>query len=118
MADVSVVAGAMRITLTLPESLAAVHRRTLTVPISSITDVTAVADIFGQVRGLRLPGTGWPNRIAIGTWRGGRGRQSFRDFALIHRPGPGVVVSTSGDPYDRILIGLAEPQELVAELRA
>ena len=118
MADVSVVDGTMHITLTVPESLAAVHGRTLDVPISSITDVTAVDDIFGQVRGLRMPGTGWPNRIAIGTWRGGRGQAKFRDFALIHRPGPGVVVSTSGVPYDRILIGLPQPEELVEERRA
>ena len=36
---------------------------------------------------------------------------------LVHSKGPGVVVTTTGQGYDRLVIGTQEPDALVAALR-
>jgi hypothetical protein len=76
-----------------------------------------VRNVLGQVRGLRTPGASVPGRTAIGTWHGMADGRAFRDFVLIRRPGPGVVITTSGQ-YDRVLLDSDEPQQLAAQLGA
>ena len=115
MATVSVVDGALHIELTVPERVFSLHRANETVPLREIRGVRVVRDILGQLRGLRMPGAGIPGVVAIGTWRGTIDGRRFHDFALIHRAGPGVVISTEGE-YDRLLIGVDEPEEFADEL--
>ena len=69
--------------------------------------------------GLRLPGTGIPGSVMIGTWHGkdADGRE-YKDFAVVHRSGPGVVVHASGAEYDRVLIESDEAETLAARIRA
>jgi hypothetical protein len=62
------------------------------VPLSAVTAVRAVDDPWPELRGIRAPGTGLPNVIAVGTRRGGFGK----DFAAVHGKGPAVVVELEG----------------------
>ena len=52
---------------------------------SAVTAVRVVDDPWPELRGMRAPGTGLPNVIAVGTRRGGFGK----DFAAVHGNGPG-----------------------------
>lgn len=115
MSSVTVRDCALRIELTVPERVFSLHGANIDVPLSEIRSVRIVPDIHGQLRGLRMPGAGIPGLLAIGTWRGTADGRTFHDFALIHRAGPGVVVTTTGY-YARLLIGSDEPEVLVADL--
>jgi hypothetical protein len=70
------------------------------VPLSSVTAVRAVDDPWPELRGIRAPGTGLPNVIAVGTRRGNFGR----DFAAVHGKGPAVVVELEGADYGRLVV--------------
>jgi hypothetical protein len=118
MAIVIVEDGAVRVRLGLAERLLAARRRDIVIAKDAITNVEAVADILAYRRGLRMPGTG-TRSIMLGTWRGtgGDGRK-FKDFAAVHRPGPGVVVHASGADYDRVLLESDDAEALAARIRA
>jgi hypothetical protein len=58
------------------------------VPLAAVTAVRVVEDAWPELRGIRAPGTGVPQVIAVGTRRGGFGK----DFAAVHGTGPAVVV--------------------------
>jgi hypothetical protein len=70
------------------------------VPLSAVTAVRSVDDPWPELRGIRAPGTGLPNVIAVGTRRGGFGK----DFAAVHGKGPAVVVELEGAPYGRFVV--------------
>jgi uncharacterized protein len=115
MADVTVAEGALHIVLTVPERVFSLHGHRVVVPLDQIRSVRVVRDVLGQLRGLRMPGAGVPGRVAIGTWRGTVDGRAFHDFVLVRTAGPGVVITTSGD-YDRVVLGVDEPEELAAQL--
>ena len=69
-------------------------------PLSSVTSAHSVDDVWQELRGMRAPGTGVPGTLAVGTWRGGFGK----DFAVVHGHGPGVVVEVAGEEYVRLLV--------------
>ena len=70
------------------------------VPLSAVTAVRAVDDPWPELRGIRAPGTGLPNVIAVGTRRGSFGK----DFAAVHGKGPAVVVELEGAAYGRLVV--------------
>ena len=70
------------------------------VPLTAVTAVRAVDDPWSELRGIRAPGTGVPNVIAVGTRRGNFGR----DFAAVHGKGPAVVVELAGADYGRFVV--------------
>jgi hypothetical protein len=72
------------------------------VPLSAVTAVRAVDDPWPELRGIRAPGTGLPNVIAVGTRRGKFGK----DFAAVHGKGPAVVVELEGVDYERLIVTL------------
>jgi hypothetical protein len=117
MAEVGIDDGVLRVRLSTAEKLLALHGRDIEVPLTEITAIETVEEIYGQLRGLRLPGTGLPGVLAIGTWRGRADGEAFHDFALIHRRGPGVVVATNGGDYARILLSTDDPQAMVDALK-
>ena len=55
------------------------------VPLSSVTGARSVDDLWQELRGMRAPGTGVSGTLAVGTRRGGFGK----DFAVVHGHGPG-----------------------------
>ena len=80
------------------EKLEAVHGD-VAVPLGSVRAVRAVLTAWPELRGVRAPGTGIPNVIAVGTRRGAFGR----DFAVVHGKGPAVVVELEGTQFARLI---------------
>src|SRR5271154_481328 len=70
------------------------------VPLTRVTAVRSVDDPWPELRGIRAPGTGLPNVIAVGTRRGRFGK----DFAAVHGKGPAVVVELEGAEYGRLVV--------------
>jgi hypothetical protein len=70
------------------------------VPLAAVTAVRSVDDPWPELRGIRAPGTGMPNVIAVGTRRGSFGK----DFAAVHGKGPAVVVELEGAAYGRLVV--------------
>jgi hypothetical protein len=80
------------------------------VPLSAVTAVRFVDDPWPELRGIRAPGTGLPNVIAVGTRRGAFGK----DFAAVHGNGPAVVVELADAAYGRFVV-TAEDAAVVAK---
>ncbi|HEV2360890.1 MAG TPA: hypothetical protein VGS21_04235 [Acidimicrobiales bacterium] len=70
------------------------------VPVSSVTSVRAVDSAWPELRGLRAPGTGIPQVIAVGTRRGSFGK----DFAVVHGTGPAIVIDLRDADYERLIV--------------
>jgi hypothetical protein len=117
MAEIDVDDGALLIALTATERMLALRRRDLVVPLTQVSTVVPVERALGAVRGWRV-GSAWPGRFAMGTWHGRVDGVRFRDFVLVHSPGPGVVLSLDGGEYDRIVFDYADPDQFVAAVRA
>ncbi len=82
------------------------------VPLSAVAEVTVSHDPWRDVRGLRAPGTGWPGRIALGTWR----RRGGKDFVAIYRGRPAVVVRLRDGPFRRLLVSCDDADGVAASL--
>jgi hypothetical protein len=83
------------------------------VPLSSVTAVRVVEDPWPELRGIRAPGTGLPDVIAVGTRRGGFGK----DFAAVHGKGPAVVVELQGAEYGRLVVSADDADAVASSLR-
>jgi len=95
----------------LAERAEALHRD-LTVPRSAVTGVRVVADGLAEVRGLKMPGTGIPGVIMVGTWINREGST----FAVCHGRGPAIVIDLAGQHVDRIVMTVDNPEDAVTEL--
>jgi hypothetical protein len=84
------------------------------VPLRSVTTVRVVDDAWTQLRGMRAPGTGLPEVIAVGTRRGGFGK----DFAAVHGTGPAVVVELEGCEFSRLVVTSGDAAESAGSIRA
>jgi hypothetical protein len=62
--------------------------------------IPGVDEAVARLRGIRAPGTGLPNVIAVGTRRGDFGK----DFAAVHGKGPAVVVELAAAAYGRLVV--------------
>ncbi len=109
MAELSIDGDELVIGLSRWEQLGAL-RGDLRVPVSAIAGVREVAAASRELRGFRAPGTGWPGRIALGTWRGRFGK----DFVATYRREPGVVIELQGQPFSRLIISGDVPSALLA----
>lgn len=99
--------------LSLLEKLEGAHGD-IAVPLSSVASVRAVDSAWEELRGIRAPGTGFPGVIAVGTRRGGFGK----DFAAVHGGGPAVVVELEGAPYGRLVATVDDAEGVAAAIRA
>ncbi len=70
------------------------------VPLSAVRAVRSVDEPWPELRGIRAPGTGIPNVIAVGTRRGSFGK----DFAAVHGKGHAVVVELDGTDFARLIV--------------
>ncbi len=84
------------------------------VPLAAVTAVRVVDDPWPELRGLRAPGTGLPQVIAVGTRRGGFGK----DFAAVHGTGPAVVVELAGAEFGRLVVTSDDAAAMAAAIRA
>ena len=97
--------------LTAAEHLEGAHGD-IVVPMSSISTMRESDDLWSELRGIRAPGTGIPGIIALGTRRGRFGK----DFAAVHGKGPGVVIELRDQEFDRLVLSVADPEAVMAEL--
>ncbi len=79
---------------------------------AAVVSARAVPDGMEEVHGLRLPGTGLPGVIMVGTWR----EAQRVTFAVCHGRGPAVVLELTGQRYDRIVVTVENPEDVVARL--
>lgn len=99
--------------LTAAEKLEGMHR-TIRIPLEAVTAVRAVDDAWGELRGLRAPGTGIPGVIAVGTRRG----TDVKDFAAVHGKGPAVVVELEGAQFGRLVASVDDAPATAAAITA
>ena len=83
------------------------------VPAAAVREVRVTQTPFRELRGMRAPGTGWPGVIALGTWRGGGGK----DFAALYRGGPAVIVELDNAEYRRLLVSAQNAADVAETLR-
>jgi hypothetical protein len=88
------------------EVLGALHGP-VRVPLASVTDLDATNDVWSELRGLRVPGTGIPGLVALGTWR----YSGSKDFVAVYGRS-GVVVTLSGSSWSRLLVSSREPRRV------
>ena len=98
--------------LTPLEKLGAL-RGSFRIPRSALRAVRVAADPWSELRGIRAPGTGIPRVIALGTRRGGGGR----DFTAVYRRRPAVVLELEGAVFDRVVLCVDNPEKVAADLR-
>ncbi|MBW1638854.1 MULTISPECIES: hypothetical protein [Microbacterium] len=88
------------------------QRGNLHIERSAITKVQLTDDAWTWLRGIRAPGTHIPGVLAAGTWQSASGK----DFVLIRRRRPSVVIDLVGAEYERLILttrhGLALAQAL------
>ncbi len=83
------------------------------VPLSAVTAIRVVDDAWPEQRGIRAPGTGVPNVIAVGTRRSGFGK----NFAAVHGTGPAIVVELAGADYGRLVVTSDASAEVASAIR-
>jgi hypothetical protein len=74
--------------------------RDIRLPLSAVQSVRCVEDAWPELRGMRAPGTGLPDVIAVGTRRGAFGK----DFTAVHGTGLAVVVELRDTEYGRLVV--------------
>ena len=112
MADLEVDGSELVLHLRGLEKAEAVHGD-IRVPLSAVSAVRSVDDPWPELRGIRAPGTGVPDVIAVGTRRGSFGR----DFAAVHGKGPAVVVELDGAAFRRLVVTADDADALARRIR-
>jgi hypothetical protein len=84
----------------------------VSVPRAAVVSARIVPDGMDEVHGLRMPGTGLPGVIMVGSWRD----KERVTFAVCHGRRPAVVLDLTGQRYDRIVVTVENPDEIVASL--
>ena len=105
--------GTVHVVLSPMEHVGAL-RGDLAFPPAAIRDAWVSESPFRPIRGVRSPGTGWPGRIALGTWRS---RQHGRTFAAAYRDRPAVVLDVDDPYWTRVVVSIDEPERLARLLR-
>jgi hypothetical protein len=113
MATLTIQDGELVVALSRWEKAGALHGD-IRVPLAGVEDASVSAQPFGELRGLRSPGAGWPRVIALGTWRYSGGK----DFAALYRGRPGVIVHLRDAPFRRLLIAADDADAVAASVRA
>jgi hypothetical protein len=112
MANISVVDGNVSVALNREEKLGAMHGD-FSFPVTSITSCRACEEPISEVRGVKSPGAGFPNR-KFGTWRG----SGYKDFVSVRRGEPGFVLELDDQPFTRVIVSLSDTASIAAALAA
>lgn len=107
MTTISVAEDQLHLELSQWERVGAFHGD-ISVPTNSIVSVERLENARSSIRGLRAPGTGWPGRIALGTWR----TRKTKDFVAVYRNESGYVVELEGQQFDRLIFSSPPIAEL------
>ncbi|MBV9206952.1 MAG: hypothetical protein JO037_16520 [Actinobacteria bacterium] len=111
MAQLLVHDDVVTVSLSAIEKAEAVHGD-VSVPRAAVVSARVVLDGMDEVHGLRMPGTGLPGVIMVGTWRD----HERVTFAVCHGRRPAVVLELTGQRYDRIVVTVENPDEIAASL--
>lgn len=93
--------------------IAGAFHRSIRVPLAAVTAVDPSESMWNQLRGMRMPGTGFPRAIALGTWR----YKGSKDFAAVYRD-TGVVVTLQGSRWSRLLVSCDDPHAVTEQITA
>lgn len=103
----------LEVVLSVTERALSFRKRNVLIDRSLITKVQLTDDAWNWLRGVRSPGTFLPGAVAMGTWRSAFGR----DFALIRRRRPSVVIDIHGhDEFERVILTTRHGLALVTAL--
>lgn len=104
--------GALVLKLSTLEKAEGVHGD-ITVPLSSVQEITVVDDIIHAVHGIKMPGSRLPGVFAMGTFLSGK----EKIFAIVHHQNQrGVRVRLRDETFDTLLVGADNPEKLVESL--
>ena len=112
MATLTPEAGDLVLSLSTWERLGGLHGD-IRVPLTAVENVAVSERPFRDLRGIRAPGTGWPGRIALGTWR----RRGAKGFAAIYHGKPAVTVRLRDSEFAWLCVSADDPQEVAARIR-
>lgn len=76
------------------------------IPRSAVRSARVAEDPWAEVRGMRMPGTGLPGVIMLGTTRGSFGK----DFCAVYRRRPALVVELGGPGFRRLVLCTSDPR--------
>lgn len=111
MADLLIDDDSVTVALSTTEKVEAI-KGDITVPRSSITGARVVPDGLDEIHGRRAPGTALPGVVMVGTWR----TSEAVTFAACHGRRPAVVLDLSGQAYDRLVVTVDDPEDVVKRL--
>jgi len=107
MAKVRIGNGQLVIELSGLEKLGAGRARDIAVPLSSIRSVKRLKDARSGVNGLRMPGTGIPGLLLLGTWRSfvtwRASSYKSKEFVAVSFKNPGYRVQLRGADFDALV---------------
>jgi hypothetical protein len=99
MAKLLVTDDVVTVLLSAVERAEAVHGD-VSVPRAAVVSAQVAPHGMDEVHGLRMPGTGLPGVIMVGTWRD----KERVTFAVCHGRRPAIVLELTGQRYDRIVV--------------
>src|SRR3954454_14819198 len=111
MPTVTVTPAIVTVRLSTAEKAGALHGD-VSIPRSAIVAATVVEDPMSGVAGIRAPGYAMPGHAKLGTWR----HHDGKDFIAVYADRPAVELRLAGQPYERLLISVDDPQAVVAQL--
>ena len=102
------------VALSVTEKIEALHGD-LAVPRAAVVRARTVPDGLAEVHGPDLP-AGWPAVSTAGTVRDFAPDFDRVTFAVCHGRQPAVVLDLTGQPYDRIVVTVDNPGQIVSRL--
>jgi hypothetical protein len=109
MAELNRVGDNLEVTLSEFEKAESLHGD-LRLPFSAVRAIKVSDDVVHAVHGIKLPGSRWPGKFAVGTFITSSGS---RTFAVVHHDTPrGLVVRLEGARYDELIVGCEDPEEV------
>lgn len=117
MADLILKGNELILELSTAEKILAAHGHNIHVPLSCVSSVEVLDHSMEALpkTALRLPGTGIPGTVMIGTFR----FEGIRAFVVIHRPhAAGVCVHLEDTDYNELVVDCEDPESVAENLRS
>jgi hypothetical protein len=104
----------LEVVLSVTEHALSFRRQNVVIERAQIERVQLTDDAWTWLRGVPDPGTYVPVAVAMGSWKSAGGR----DFAVIRRRKPSVVIDLSGHPeFERVILTTRHGLALIQALR-
>ena len=113
MAEITTDGTTLTIEMTGMHKLYALRSR-IEIPLANVRGATADPDAVTEPKGIRAPGTHVPGLIVAGTYYS----QGERTFWDVTDPSKTVVIELDDEKYDRLIVGVDDPQATVAAVNA